>query len=139
LDYVFSDPAPLWAFGHGLSYTSFDYKNIRVEQDNLTENQTIRIEADITNTGAMDGKEVVQLYVRDKYASVATPVKELKRFEKIFLKKGETKTVKFTLPVSELALYDRQMKKKVEPGEFELQTGSASDKIHSVKNITITE
>jgi beta-glucosidase len=85
----------------------------------------------------MDGKEVVQLYTRDKVSSVVTPIQELRRFEKIFLQKGETKTLTFDLPVSELALYDRQMNKVVEPGDFELQIGSASDKIHLSKTVTV--
>jgi beta-glucosidase len=136
-DYVFSSPDALWAFGAGLSYTTFEYTNLRIQADTLTKDQTVHIEADITNIGATDGKEVVQLYVRDKISSVVTPVKELKRFEKIFLKAGESKTVHFELPVSELALYNANMEKLVEPGEFEMQVGAASDNILLKQTITI--
>ena len=79
----------------------------------------------------------MQLYVRDKVSSVVTPVKELKRFEKVFIKSGEAVTVRFDLPMSELALYNADMKKVVEPGEFELQVGTASDQIKLIKTIEV--
>ncbi|MDR3093664.1 MAG: glycoside hydrolase family 3 C-terminal domain-containing protein [Bacteroidales bacterium] len=138
-DYVFSSPDPLWAFGTGLSYTTFEYKNLRIKSDVLTKDETIDIEADITNSGTMDGKEVVQLYVRDEVSSVVTPVKELKRFEKLFIKAGETKTVRFELPVAELALYNAKLEKVVEPGEFTLQIGTASDNILLEKVIAVKD
>ncbi len=138
-DYVFSSPDPLWAFGTGLSYTTFEYKNLRVKSDVLTKDGIIDIEADITNTGTLDGKEVVQLYVRDEISSVLTPVKELKRFEKLLIKAGETKTVHFELPVAELALYNAKMEKVVEPGDFTLQIGTASDNILLKKTISVKD
>ncbi|HEY4065107.1 MAG TPA: glycoside hydrolase family 3 N-terminal domain-containing protein [Puia sp.] len=136
-DYVFSNPDPLWAFGTGLSYTSFEYKAMNLSATSFTPSQTCHIEVTVKNSGAVDGKEVVQLYVRDKVSSVVTPVQELRRFEKVFIKAGESVKVVFDLPVSELALYNADMKKVVEPGEFELQVGTASDQIKLIKTILV--
>ena len=136
-DYVFSSPDPLWAFGAGLSYTTFEYEAIKLSKESLTPEEICHIEVKVKNTGTIDGKEVVQLYVRDKVSSVVTPIHELKRFEKVFIKAGETVIVKFDLPVSELALYNAEMKKVVEPGEFELQVGTASDQIKFIKTIAV--
>ena len=128
-DYVFSDPFPVWAFGAGLSYTTFEYQNMTVSSETLTDDQTCTIEVNIKNSGTRDGKEVVQLYVRDKVSSVVTPIKELKRFSKVLIKAGKTQKVKFELPMRELALWNIDMKEVVEPGDFELQVGTASDNI----------
>ncbi|HEY4290277.1 MAG TPA: glycoside hydrolase family 3 N-terminal domain-containing protein [Puia sp.] len=136
-DYVFSSPDPLWAFGSGLSYTTFEYKAIKVSKDVFTAGETCHIEVTVGNSGATDGKEVVQLYVRDKVSSVATPVEQLKRFEKVFIKAGGLVKVSFDLPMSELALYNADMKKVVEPGEFELRVGTASDQIKVIKTIQV--
>jgi len=136
-DYVFASPDALWPFGYGLSYTSFKYENLEVKKEKLKADETAEIRVTVTNTGAMDGKEVVQLYVRDKVSSVVTPIKELKRFEKIFLKAGESKTVTFKLPMEELALYNAEMKKVVEPGEFELQIGTSAENIVLKKTIEV--
>lgn len=138
-DYVFSSPDPLWAFGTGLSYTSFEYQEMELSKTSFSAGETCHIKLRVKNTGAMDGKEVVQLYVRDKVSSVATPVKELKRFEKVFIKKGATATVQFDLPMKELALYNADMKRVVEAGEFELQAGTASDQIKLVKTIEVKD
>lgn len=138
-DYVFSSPDPLWAFGNGLSYTTFNYEVMTVSKESFTADESCRVEVTVKNTGTMDGKEVVQLYVRDKVSSVVTPIHELKRFEKVFIKSGESVKVKFDLPMSELALYNVEMKKVVEPGEFELQVGTASDQIKLEKTIQVIE
>lgn len=137
-DYVFSSTDPLWAFGTGLSYTTFDYEAISLSKESFTADETCHIAVTVKNTGNMDGKEVVQLYVRDKVSSVVTPIHELKRFEKVFIKSGESIKVTFDLPMSELALYNADMKKVVEPGEFELQVGTASDQIKLEKTIEVT-
>jgi beta-glucosidase len=134
---VFSNPDALWAFGTGLSYTSFEYQDMDVSKTSLSPAETCHIQVRVKNTGAVDGKEVVQLYVRDKVSSVATPVRELKRFEKVMIKAGETVTVRFDLPIKELALYNADMKRVVEPGAFELQVGTASDQIRLVKTIEV--
>jgi beta-glucosidase len=136
-DYVFSDPFPLWAFGSGLSYTTFEYQNMSVSSAAFNEDQTCKIEVSVRNTGPRDGKEVVQLYVRDKVSSVVMPVKELKRFAKVFIKAGETEKVTFELPIKELALWNSDIKEVVEPGEFELQVGTASDHISLTKTINV--
>lgn len=136
-DYVFSDPFPIWAFGTGLSYTTFEYLNMVVSSEILTEDQTCTIAVNVKNSGTWDGKEVVQLYVRDKVSSVVTPIKELKRFAKVLIKAGDTQKITFELPMKELALWNVDMKEVVEPGEFELQVGTASDQILLNKTITI--
>jgi beta-glucosidase len=136
-DYVFSSPDPLWAFGTGLSYTSFEYTAMSVSKTSFSAGESCTIEVTVRNSGPVDGKEVVQLYVRDNVSSVATPVRELKRFEKVFIRAGETVKVRFDLPMSELALYNADMKRVVEPGEFELQAGAASDQISLTKTIQV--
>lgn len=138
-DYVFSDPLPVWAFGTGLSYTTFDYLNMVVSSDVLTDDQTCTVSVNVKNTGKRDGKEVVQFYVRDKVSSVVTPVKELKRFKKVLIKTGETQKVTFELPMKDLALWNIEMKEVVEPGEFELQVGTASDHILLTKTIAVVK
>lgn len=136
-DYVFSDPFPVWAFGRGLSYTTFRYDNMNVSNDKFYDNDTCKVQVDVTNSGAMDGKEVVQLYVRDKVSSVVTPIKELKAFKKVMIKAGETAKVNLNLPIQDLSLWNIDMKNVVEPGEFELQIGTASDSILLTKTITV--
>lgn len=128
-DYVFATPDALWPFGYGLSYTNFKYETIEVDREKLKGNEAVRVSITLTNTGSREGQEVVQLYVRDKVSSVVTPVRELKRFQKVLLNPGERKTVTFELPMEELALYDANLKKVVEPGEFELQAGHSSSDI----------
>lgn len=136
-DYVFSSPDPVWAFGHGLSYTTFKYKSMQISNKEFTDDDTCEITVEVANTGKRDGKEVVQLYVNDIVSSVVTPVKELRRFEKVFIPAGETRTVKFNLPIKELALWNTDMKEVVEPGDFELQVGAASDDIRLTEIITV--
>lgn len=136
-DYVFSTPDPLWAFGTGLSYTTFDYQSLTLLKRVFTDDDTCHLQVTVKNTGPVDGKEVVQLYVRDKVSSVVTPVQELKGFQKVFIKAGESVKVTFDLPVEDLALYNADMKKVVEPGEFELQVGGASDQIKLKESIEV--
>ena len=136
-DYVFSSPRSLWAFGHGLSYTEFEYLSAVTSKDDYGPDEVIDVEVKIRNTGGQDGMEVPQVYVRDVHASVVTPVHELKAFRKVMIRKGETATVRLSIPVAELALYDRNMKKVVEPGAFELQIGRASDDIRIKKVVTV--
>lgn len=136
-DYVFSSPKALWAFGHGLSYTDFEYLSATTDKEDYAPDEVIEVTVTIRNTGGRDGMEVPQVYVRDVVASVVTPVQELKGFEKVLIKKGETKRVTIKIPVSELALYNKEMKKVVEPGAFELQVGRASDDIRIKKMVTV--
>ena len=136
-DYVFSSPKALWAFGHGLSYTDFEYLSATTSKEDYACEDVIEVKIAIRNTGDYDGLEVPQVYVRDMVSSVVMPVQELKGFEKVLIEKGETKQVKIKIPVSELALYNKEMKKVVEPGAFELQIGRASDDIRIKKVITV--
>lgn len=117
LDYGYG---PLFPFGYGLSYTTFEYKNIALDASEYTSDGVITISFDLVNTGDFEGTEVAQLYVRDLVGSVTRPVKELKRFSRETLAAGESRHIEYTLPVSELAFYGADMIKKVEKGKFHL-------------------
>lgn len=117
---------PLFVFGEGLSYTEFYYSNFRT----LKNNNTLEITFDINNKGDFDGFEVAQCYIGDVVASMSRPIKELKAFEKIFIKKGETKTVSFSLTKEDLSFYDRHGNKVFESGDFKIEIGSSSRDIH---------
>lgn len=117
------EKTPLYPFGYGLSYTSFAYKNLKIAKPSFQKGEKIEVSVDVTNTGNFDGKEIVQLYINDPAASIARPVKELKGFELIELKKGETKTVQFILTDNELGFYDNNGKFLVEPGVFNVMAG----------------
>lgn len=118
--YLDSGKDPLYPFGYGLSYTNFEYSNLRLSATEISTNGSLTVKATIKNTGNVDGYEVVQLYVRDLVGSIVRPVKELKGFQKIFLKTGENKIVEFTLNMSDLAFYGRDMVKKTETGDFDV-------------------
>lgn len=128
-DYVFSNPASLYPFGYGLGYTDFGYSNLRVSDKEVSAGDTLFITADVSNTGNREGKEVAQLYIRDMVSSVAVPVKQLQAFEKVSLEKGETKTIKFAVPVNKLSLHNQNYERVVEPGDFEIQVGTSSGDI----------
>jgi beta-glucosidase len=117
---------PLFAFGYGLSYTSFVYSNLKIPSDNLLEGERLRVDVDVTNTGEQAGTEIVQLYINDVYSSVTTPMKELKGFERVNLGPGETKTVRLEVPYEYLALVNRDLETVVEPGVFEVMVGGSS-------------
>ena len=117
---------PLFPFGYGLSYTTFQYNNLKLSATEFTPKDQIEVTFDLKNTGKYEGTEVAQLYVRDKVGSVTRPVKELKRFTRVTLKPGETKNISFALPVEELAFWNINMKKVVEPGDFTLWVGTNS-------------
>jgi beta-glucosidase len=128
-DYVFSPPSPLFPFGHGLSYTTFAYSDLRVTPERISPYGQVEVRVTVTNTGDRAGKEVVQLYLRDLYSSVTTPVKALRRFEKIKLAPGENNTVTFTLNPDDLSLMTEEMSWVVEPGEFEIMVGNLCGKL----------
>jgi beta-glucosidase len=127
--YVDMPSTPLWEFGHGLSYTTFEYSNLSLTPVETGVGGTVEVSADVANTGSRAGEEVVQLYINDAFSSVTRPVKELKGFRKIALQPGEKKTVKFALTFEELAFYDRNMVRRVEPGTFNVMVGSSSEKL----------
>jgi beta-glucosidase len=124
---------PKFAFGYGLSYTSFNYSNINLSSTSLKSGQKLTASAVVTNTGKYDGTEVVQLYIRDLVGSVVRPVKELKGFQKIILKAGESKTVSFTITIEDLKFYNNDLKYDWESGEFEIMIGTSSKDVKTAK------
>lgn len=119
--------SPLYPFGFGLSYTTFEYSNMNISAKKINFNDKLKVSVDVKNTGNYDGQEVVQLYIRDLVGSVTRPVKELKGFEKITLKKGESKTVSFEISSEDLKFYNINMKNEAEAGIFEVFLGENSD------------
>jgi beta-glucosidase len=124
--YLFEEPGPQWAFGHGLSYTTFRYGPLKLSPARIAPDGTTTVSLAVSNTGKRASDEVVQLYLHDQVGSVTRPVKELRGFARIRLKPGETKSVSFKLGPADLALYDRDMKKVVEPGKFDVMVGASS-------------
>ena len=121
---------PVYAFGHGLSYTTFEYSDLNIQKNVVSSNEPIQFSVKIKNTGKRDGAEIVQIYFRDEVASVTRPMKKLIRFKKVWLKAGEEKILTFSLnPQEDLSFTGIEMKKIVEPGEFTLMVASASDDI----------
>jgi len=127
--YADMDPSPLYEFGYGLSYTQFEYSNLKIEPRTIATGGTVRVSADIKNTGSRAGAEVVQLYLHDVIGTVVTPVKELRGFEKVQLDPGQTKTVSFAVTPEHMALLDRHLEWVVEPGTFEVMVGHSSKDI----------
>jgi beta-glucosidase len=134
--YLFDSVEPLFPFGFGLSYTTFDISNVRVERAEIDPGESTRVLADIANTGARAGDEVVQLYIRDVVSSVTRPVKELKGFRRVSLQPGERTTVAFDVTPAHLALWDIEMQYRVEPGEFRLMVG-ASSRSEDLQTVTL--
>lgn len=126
-NYIDERNEPLYAFGYGLSYTNFSYTNLKISKDKFAKNETITVSVDVSNTGNFDGKEVVQMYIRDLVGSVTRPVKELKGFEKVFITKGETKTVSFTISEEDLKFYNSDLDFVAEPGFFQVFVGTDSN------------
>jgi beta-glucosidase len=129
--YLFGTTAPLYPFGYGLSYTSFDISPPRLPRPIVHMGENVRVEVEVRNTGRRAGDEVVQLYVRDDAASVTRPVIELKRFRRVTLQPGEQRTVTFQLTPDDLALWNIQMRRVVEPGTFTLSSGPDSATLRS--------
>jgi beta-glucosidase len=124
--YLFDDASPLFAFGYGLSYTTFSVDGVRLERDEIANGASTRVLARVTNTGGRAGGEVVQMYVRDRVSSVTRPVKELKGFRRVLLDAGESAEVAFEVTPDLLAFYGISMRRAVEPGEFEIMVGTSS-------------
>jgi beta-glucosidase len=129
--YVDEESSALFPFGHGLSYTTFRYSDLKIDRNPIPLNGSPEISISIKNTGKVEGTEVVQLYLRDIISSVTTPIKSLRGFQRITLKPGESGVVKFKIDNKELMLWNRQMKQVVEPGEFKVMIGSSSEDIRA--------
>ncbi len=127
--YIDESIYPKYEFGFGLSYTRFSYDNFRMDKEEMKADEFVTVSMDIRNAGPFAGEEVVQLYIRDRVASVVRPVKELKGFEKIHLKAGETKTVQFRIGKEQLAFYNNQLEWVTEPGEFDIMIGASAGDI----------
>jgi beta-glucosidase len=130
IDGVFS---PLYPFGFGLSYTTYKYANLKLDAKKVIVGEPVKVTIDVTNSGERDGDEVIQLYIRDMVSTVTRPIQELKDFTRIHLAKGETKTVSFMITADKLQYYGPDMKRIVEPGEFEVQVGRNSTDYLSAK------
>ena len=126
-NYIDMRNEPLFPFGYGLSYTKFEYSNLKISNNKISTNQTLTVSVDVTNTGNFDGKEIVQLYTKDIVGSVTRPIKELKGFQKIDLKKAEKQTVVFELSAQDLKFYNSELQFVAEPGDFEVFVGTNSD------------
>ena len=124
---------PLYPFGYGLSYTNFGYSDITVSNANPKGNQTVQASVTLTNTGNYDGAEIVQLYIRDLVGTVSRPVKELKGFQKVYLKKGESKKVTFNITPEDLKFYDNKLKFDWEAGEFDVMIGTSSADVKTTR------
>ncbi|MCF8366316.1 MAG: glycoside hydrolase family 3 C-terminal domain-containing protein [Bacteroidales bacterium] len=131
--YLDVENTPLFPFGYGLSYSSFQYSDIKLSQNTISPSEILTVSVDVKNTGKYAGEEVVQLYLRDLVGSVTRPVKELKGFEKIFLEPGQTKTVKFEIGADKLKFLDINMKMVAEPGDFEVFVGTNSRDVNSAR------
>lgn len=129
--YIDLDNDPAYPFGFGLSYTTFQYSDVNVSATKLKGNQTLTASVTLTNSGNYDGEEVVQLYIRDLVGKVVRPVKELKGFQKIFLKKGESKTVSFNITPEDLKFYDDELNFDWESGEFDIMIGTNSAQVQT--------
>lgn len=124
--YIDVDNSALYPFGYGLSYTTFGYSNLRLSSPTMNNGGSLKVSVDVSNTGDVDGEEVVQMYIQDVTGSVTRPVKELKGFKKIFLKKGEKKTVDFEISENDLRFYNIDMQFVAEPGDFNVYVGGSS-------------
>jgi beta-glucosidase len=125
-NYVDSSTRPLFEFGHGLSYTTFEFSDLEIQPERVPLRGDLTIRLSVKNTGDRAGDEVVQLYINDVIASVTRPVKELKGFQRVHLQTGEKRAVEFRLPTERLAFYDKSMQRNVEPGLFKVMVGCSS-------------
>jgi beta-glucosidase len=129
VDYVSEKVTPLYPFGHGLSFTTFEYSDLSLDKKQATGGESVDISLRVTNSGSVAGDEVVQLYIRDEFASTPRPVKELKGYVRLALRPGETCKVTFQLPVNQLAFYDEDLNLTLEPGKIDVMLGGSSEDI----------
>ena len=137
-DYVEMSSKPLFPFGYGLSYTSFEYSNMIITPESVSIDGQVEISIDIKNTGSCTGDEVIQLYLNDVQSEITRPVKELKGFKRITLEPGQKKTVTFVLSIAQLGFYNKEMKYVVEPGTIKVMLGSSSEDIRVAGEFEIT-
>ncbi|RGO99546.1 fibronectin type III-like domain-contianing protein, partial [Bacteroides ovatus] len=133
-DYVEVSSSPLYSFGYGMSYTTFEYSALQVVQKSA---RCFEVSFKVKNTGKYDGEEVAQLYMRDEYASVVQPMKQLKHFERFYLSKGEEKLIVFTLAEEDLSIINQALEQIVESGTFQVMIGSSSDDIRLEGSILV--
>jgi beta-glucosidase len=138
-DYHNMSGLPLFPFGYGLTYTTFEYSNIRIDKASIKKNESAQVQFDLKNTGAFASDEVVQLYIKDELASVARPVLELKGFQRVHLKPGENKTLSFAITPELLEMFDAQLKTVIEPGKFLVMIGRSSRDIELNVVLDVTE
>ncbi|MPN24855.1 hypothetical protein SDC9_172260 [bioreactor metagenome] len=124
--YVLTPSTPLYPFGFGLSYTKYEYSDLKLSTTEIKSGQPVEVELDVRNSGSMDGVEIVQLYIRDRFSTFTRPVKELKDFARVKIKAGETKRVKFTVTPDKLMMLDKDNNPVIEPGEFVIMVGPSS-------------
>lgn len=137
-DYTNEKTSPLFSFGHGLSYTQFTYDQLLIDQSTIPAGNTVELTFTLSNSGECAGDEVVQLYIRDEFASIPRPVMELKGFKRVHLQPGESKQVSFHLDTRQLAFYDENLELVLEPGDFQVIIGASSDDIRLTGNFEIT-
>lgn len=135
--YIDLKNSPRFAFGHGLSYTTFEYSDLKLSQKKIKSNEKIEVSITISNTGKQEGTEIVQLYLRDKVGSVVRPIIELKDFQKVHLKVGEAKTIQFVIDNQKLSFYNNKLEFGSEPGDFDLMIGSSSSDIRLKDNFEL--
>jgi beta-glucosidase len=136
-DYVLDTPLPLYEFGYGKSYATFDYKNLRLSKTQASAKDNLTVTVDVTNNSTRDGAEVVQLYVKDVIASVVVPNIQLKGFSKVLIPAGKTTTVQIPLAVADLGLWDIRLNYVVEPGNFTVLVGSSSKDLRLNSTLTV--
>ncbi|HVX00450.1 MAG TPA: fibronectin type III-like domain-contianing protein, partial [Candidatus Babeliaceae bacterium] len=137
--YVDEKNTPLFPFGFGLSYTTFQYSKLAIHPEKISDTGTVRISLLVRNTGEMRGTEVVQLYVRDEESSVTTPIKALKGFQRVTLNPKESKEIDFSINPKQLAIWNRKMQYATEPGKFTVMIGSSSEDIREKGAFIVSE
>ena len=138
-DYVFSSPDPAWPFGHGLSYTTFEYCDLVMDATAVSRDGNVSFNFVISNTGDREGQEVAQVYYRHAFSSTVTPNRRLIRFQKVSLEPGEARRLAFSVPTTELAIWNADMQRVVEPGQLELMVGPSSELIRLTQSIVVLE